>query len=154
MAKKTTKGLVKDTAIPPIDNVVQRSYEALKKGKLLGFQCNKCKTYGILAMGYSCPHCGSFDLTETTLSGKGKLLPCSTVVYPMPGINEKPYIAATVELDEGPVLTGRLYDVPKFDFDKPAKILDLIGMNVKMDVRKETVFGLKGQYCICFVPAK
>ena len=151
---KAVKKKNEEKVVPLIDNVIQRSYEALKKGKLLGIRCKKCGTYGIAAYGYVCPHCGGFDVEEVKLSGKGKLLPCSTVVYPMEGIVEKHYIAATVQLEEGPIITARLY-VPDFDYNKPSQILDLIGMELKMDIRKETVLGrVKGQYCICFVPVK
>ena len=152
--KSENKGAPGENIEPPIDNVIQRSYEALKDGRLLGFKCKKCNTYGILAMGYSCPHCGSFELEELELSGKGKLHPCSTVVYPMAGVFEEPYIAATVELDEGPLITGRLYDLDDFDFDEPKRIFDLIGMDIEIDIRRQNVLDLEEQYCVCFVPAK
>lgn len=142
---------------PPIDNVVQKARAALEEGKLLGLKCKKCGTYSILLAGYSCRHCGSFDLNQVELSGKARLMPCASIVYPLAeGFVEagQPYLCGVVELEEGPLMTARIYDVPNFDFkNKPEQILDLIGMKLKMDIRVETVLGMEGQYCICFVPA-
>lgn len=142
---------------PPIDNVLQKARAALKEGKLLGLKCKKCGTYSIVLAGYSCRHCGSFDLDWVELSGKAKLMPSASVVYPLgEGFVEigEPYLCGVVELEEGPLMTARIYDIPDFDFkNKPERVLDLIGIKLKMDIRVETVLDMEGQYCICFVPA-
>ena len=142
---------------PPIDNVLQKAREALKEGKLLGLKCKKCGTYSILLAGYSCRHCGSFDLEQVELSGKARLTPSASIVHSLgEGFVEtaEPYLCGVVELDEGPLLTARIYDVPNTDLrNKPEQIFDLIGMKLKMDIRVETVLEMENQYCICFVPA-
>lgn len=137
---------------PPIDNVVQKAYAALKQGKLMGLKCRKCGTHGVAMAGYSCRHCGSFELDWVELSGRGKLMPQASVVFSTDD-DAEPYLCGVVELEEGPLMTGRIYDVTGFDFNTPEQILDLIGMKLKMDIRIECVAELKDQYCVCFVPA-
>ncbi len=149
--------MAEETLHPPIEAVTQKARAALKEGKLLGLKCQKCHTYSIALAGYSCRHCGSFDLDWVELSGRAKLLPSASIVYPLGtdfiGIAEC-YLCGVVELEEGPLMTARIYDVPNVDLkNKPEQILDLIGMGLKMDIRIETILGTEGQYCICFVPA-
>ena len=141
----------------PIETVAQKGREALKEGKLLGLKCQKCGTYSIALAGYSCRHCGSFDLDWVELSGRAKLMPSASIVYPLgAGFQEtsEPYLCGVVELEEGPLMTARIYDVPNVDFkNKPEQLLELIGMKLKMDIRVESLLGMENQYCICFVPA-
>jgi len=99
--------------------------EALKKDKLLGLKCNKCRAYTVPPKKV-CVECNSEDLDIVELSGKGTIKTFTVIRVPPEGL-EAPYIVGLVELDEGPWLMGNIVDV-----DPNKATMDLIGQRVKL----------------------
>lgn len=102
-----------------MEPVLYNFYQFLKRGKIMGFKC-ECGEIAFPPRGL-CPFCGS-DIAEwVEMSGRGRLL------FAAAGANQffskDPFILATVQLDEGPVIAGPLHN-EKFDYSKPEKILD------------------------------
>jgi len=81
-----------------------RGYEEL--GKLRGFRCPQC---GLITAtwGLACSRCGTQDLVETELSGRGTVV--AFTIVSVPGdqfLNEAPYAYVVVELEGGGRVTG------------------------------------------------
>ena len=100
-----------------------------------GLKCNSCG-FSMLEPSFSCPNCGSEDLSPTEFSGEASIYTYTVVHVGFGHLASKaPYVLAIVELKEGlKVLTI----VENVDKDKVA-----IGDKVKFlkwDERKEPIF--------------
>jgi uncharacterized OB-fold protein len=91
--------------IPTIDTASAPYWEAAKEGQLLIAECTACGKVHHYPRPF-CPHCWSEDVHPVRASGTGKLYTYSTVyVNDLAPFKERlPYVAAIVELDEGPRL--------------------------------------------------
>lgn len=71
---------------------------------LLGGRCNACGYVFFPMQRYGCEKCGSTDLAEHAISGKGKLL-ASARVHLYAGKNRQaPFTVVSVRLDDGPIV--------------------------------------------------
>ena len=97
---------------PEIDGTTAAYWAGLAESRLLGYRCRSCATFADYPRGF-CPRCWSDDLDEVELSGRATLYTYSVVhVNPMPPFRDLvPYVAALVDLEEGPRLATRLVDV-------------------------------------------
>jgi uncharacterized protein len=99
--------------LPTIDLETQPFWDGLKEGKFLLRHCNACGTDHYYPRPF-CPTCWSDDVSWKEASGRGKVYTYSVVhVNDLPPFNERvPYVAAIVELDEGPRLMTNIEGVP------------------------------------------
>jgi uncharacterized protein len=97
--------LQKRNDIPTIDTASAPYWEAAKQGQLLIAQCAKCGKVHHYPRPF-CPFCWSEDVQPIKASGIGTLYTYSTVyVNDLAPFKERlPYVAAIVELAEGPRL--------------------------------------------------
>jgi uncharacterized OB-fold protein len=114
--------------LPNPDHETQAFWDACKEERLLLRHCNACGRDHYYPRPF-CPKCWSEDVTWKEASGDGTLYTFSIVrVNDLPPFHERvPYVAAIVELDEGPrVMTN----VEGLEFD------DLeIGMPLRVSFR-------------------
>jgi uncharacterized OB-fold protein len=76
-------------------------WKELEKGKIFTTKCKKCKIINFPPV-IDCGICGSSKVDWIELSGRGKILTYTKVfVKPASFSEEKPYIVAIAELDEG-----------------------------------------------------
>jgi len=89
--------------LPSIDIETKPFWDGLKERKFLLRHCNACGRDHYYPRPF-CPTCWSDDLSWKEASGRGTLYTYSIVhVNDLPPFNERvPYVAAIVELDEGP----------------------------------------------------
>ena len=93
---------------------------------LVGSKCETCDTY-YFPPREICPKCRrKGKMVEHVFSGKGKI-ESYTVVYSPPEELEgqAPYALAIIKLDEGPMLTAQIVDVPfeEIHIGMPVKVL-------------------------------
>ena len=117
--------------LPTPDPETQPYWDAAKEGKLLIRRCNACKRAYFYPRDF-CPHCWSEDVAWEEASGRATLYTWSVVRRnDLPPWGERvPYVAAVVDLEEGPRM---MTNVEGVDFDALA-----IGMPLGVDVRVET----------------
>ena len=91
--------------IPTIDSSSAPYWEAARDGRLLIAECAACAKVHHYPRPF-CPHCWSEDVRPVQAAGTGTLYPYSTVYVNdlAPFTDRLPYVAAIVELDEGPRL--------------------------------------------------
>ncbi|MCV7278102.1 Zn-ribbon domain-containing OB-fold protein [Mycolicibacterium flavescens] len=91
--------------IPVIDQVSEPYWAAARQGRLLIAKCRPCGRVHHYPRPF-CPHCWSDDVHPVQASGTGILYTYSTVyVNDLTPFSERlPYVAAIVELPEGPRL--------------------------------------------------
>ncbi|MDT5007959.1 MAG: uncharacterized protein QOJ24_5135 [Mycobacterium sp.] len=91
--------------IPTIDAASAPYWNAAREGRLLIAKCESCGRVHHYPRPF-CPHCWSEDVRPVQASGSGTLYTFSTVhVNDLAPFKERlPYVAAIVELDEGPRL--------------------------------------------------
>jgi uncharacterized OB-fold protein len=91
--------------IPTIDAASEPYWAAAKEGRLLVARCATCDRVHHYPRPF-CPHCWSEDVSPVPAAGTGTLYTYSTVyVNDLAPFKERlPYVAALVELDEGPRL--------------------------------------------------
>ncbi|MGO9103134.1 MAG: Zn-ribbon domain-containing OB-fold protein [Mycobacterium sp.] len=91
--------------IPVIDAASAPYWEAAKRGRLLIAECGACGKVHHYPRPF-CVHCWSEDVHPLPASGRGTLYTYSTVYVNdlQPFKNRLPYVAAIVELAEGPRL--------------------------------------------------
>jgi uncharacterized OB-fold protein len=91
--------------IPTIDAASAPYWEGARQGRLLIAQCQACGRVHHYPRPF-CPHCWSEDVQPIQANGTGTLYTYSTVyVNDLAPFKERlPYVAAIVELDEGPRL--------------------------------------------------
>jgi uncharacterized OB-fold protein len=97
--------LQKGNDIPTIDAASAPYWEAARQGRLLIAACAACGKVHHYPRPF-CPFCWSEDVRPVQASGGGTLYTYSTVyVNDLAPFKERlPYVAALVELDEGPRL--------------------------------------------------
>ncbi|WP_202320722.1 Zn-ribbon domain-containing OB-fold protein [Archaeoglobus neptunius] len=104
-------------------------FNALLEGKLIGQKCRDCGSYTCPPKA-TCDNCGSRNLEEVVLSGKGRIATFTTTyVAPSGYTDEAPYTVAMVELDEGPWIVGRI-DLPADEVERAGQ--ELIGARVSV----------------------
>lgn len=113
-----------------MEAVIHTFYEALREGKVLGKKCSKCGKIAFPPRGL-CARCGSANYEWIEMSGKGRILFASAGSSNFFG--GPPFLLATVELEEGPLTPGVLYD-DTFDFSDPESILAYNSTEAPMDV--------------------
>ncbi|MDT5291868.1 MAG: uncharacterized protein QOG79_2178 [Mycobacterium sp.] len=91
--------------IPTIDAASAPYWDAAREGRLLIAKCGACGKVHHYPRPF-CPHCWSEDVQPLQANGTGTLYTYSTVyVNDLAPFKERlPYVAAIVELDEGPRL--------------------------------------------------
>lgn len=89
--------------LPSTDSETQPFWDALRDGKFLLKHCNGCGRDHYYPRPF-CPYCWGDELEWVEASGRGTLYTYSVVhVNDLPPFNERvPYVAAIVELAEGP----------------------------------------------------
>ena len=89
--------------LPQPDLETQPFWDACKDGKFLLRHCNACNRDHYYPRPF-CPSCWSDDVSWKEASGRGNVYTYSVVhVNDLPPFHERvPYVAAIVELDEGP----------------------------------------------------
>jgi uncharacterized protein len=99
--------------IPTIDTASAPYWEAARHGRLLIARCTACTRVHHYPRPF-CPHCWSDDVHPVQASGTGTLYTYSTVYVNdlMPFKQRLPYIAAIVELDEGPRVMTTIEGAP------------------------------------------
>jgi uncharacterized OB-fold protein len=97
--------IVAGADIPIIDAASAPYWEAAKQGRLLIAECGACGEVHHYPRPF-CPHCWSEDVHPVQASGRGTLHTYSTVYVNdlEPFKDRLPYVAAIVELAEGPRL--------------------------------------------------
>lgn len=95
------------------NSVVEKYYDHLKKGQIIGHKCSKCG--GITFPPTSaCEHCGCFHYKDFEFSGKGKVHFISHGMTPPPNprfSDLAPYAYGLVELEEGVIVYGLITNI-------------------------------------------
>ena len=101
---------------PLIEDESAPFWDGLKEHKLLIKHCTACDAYHYYPRPF-CPSCWSDDVEWYEASGRARVYSYSTVyVNDLPPFGpEVPYVAAVVELEEGPRMMTRLVDCTKDD---------------------------------------
>lgn len=117
--------------LPTPDDSTEPYWAAARDGKLLFKHCNACGRNHFYPRPF-CPHCWSEDVEWQEAGGGATLYTYSVVhVNDLPPFPERvPYLAAVVDLDEGPRVMTNLVDVD------PADVR--IGMPLRVAFREET----------------
>ena len=104
--------------------------------RLMGVVCEDCGAK-LLPRRLVCPHCKSHNLLAHQFNGEGTVY-SHTAVYDAPSGYEGyvPYLAALVQLDEGPLVAAQLTDV---EIDEVH-----VGMPVEMVTRRLREYGESG----------
>ncbi len=98
---------------PEIDLVNSALFTGLKNGKLLIQQCNDCKNLQFYPKPI-CVKCGSLNLGWKESNGRGKIYTFTLIKRVIMNSkefeSELPYLIASVELEDGIRIYGRLKD--------------------------------------------
>jgi hypothetical protein len=87
-------------------------FEEARAGRLTGIRCGKCGELAIPPREF-CPACHERAWTPAPLSGAGTITSFTIIrVAPRGFRGQVPYAIASVRLDEGVSVLGRLVDVP------------------------------------------
>lgn len=102
--------------LPTVDDASRPYWAAAASGALLIAKCADCGALHHYPRPF-CPSCWSENVSAIESSGRGTLYTYSTVfVNDLPPFKEHlPYVAALVELDEGPRLMTRIVDCDPAD---------------------------------------
>lgn len=97
--------IMKRADIPVIDAASAPYWEGARLGQLMIAECGKCAKVHHYPRPF-CPHCWDDDIRPVQASGQGTLYTYSTVYANdlAPFAERLPYVAAIVELAEGPRL--------------------------------------------------
>lgn len=98
------------TPVPTEDN--QPFWDALRDGRLVVQDCSDCGGL-VHPPRPMCPQCGSFAHGWREMSGRGEVysyVVTHQAIHPS-FEGHTPYVTATVQLEEGPLLTTNLVDV-------------------------------------------
>ena len=129
-----------------LEKVVEKFYQGLEEGKILGKKCTKCGAVEFPPV-YACNTCGCWDTEWVEISGKAKL---HSIVMPA-ALSTKPeykalgkYAYGEVELEEGSRLNAVVRGINK---KKRNELLDKLPVDVKAaiyqrDGYKTVVFDL------------
>ena len=101
--------------LPSPDAETMPFWDAAKEGRLLIKRCRACDEFHFYPRPF-CPHCWSEDVEWVEAGGKATLYTWSIVRRnDLPPFPERvPYVAAIVDLDEGPRMMTNVVDC---DFD-------------------------------------
>ncbi|MFB6899944.1 Zn-ribbon domain-containing OB-fold protein [Streptomyces hydrogenans] len=104
------------TATPDIDAFTRPYWDAAAEGRLLLRRCRACARPHHYPREF-CPHCWSEDVDWEAASGRATLYTWSVVHRnDLPPFGERvPYVAAVVDLAEGPRMMTQVVDVPEDD---------------------------------------
>jgi uncharacterized protein len=95
----------------PLD-LTGQFYRHLAQGSLRLQRCETCNTYRHIPREM-CPTCYSDQWEWARCSGRGEVHTWTTTVRALhPAFTDTPFVLATVTMEEGPRLLGRLIDVP------------------------------------------
>jgi uncharacterized OB-fold protein len=96
---------------PTIEADTREFWDATAEGRLLLRHCRACDEVHYYPRNF-CPSCWSDDVDWVEAKGTGSLYTWSLVMQnDLPPFHEQvPYVAAIVELDEGPRMMTRLVD--------------------------------------------
>jgi uncharacterized OB-fold protein len=99
--------------LPSPDVETQPFWDACREGRFLVKHCRACGKDHFYPRPF-CPFCWSDQVEWKEASGRGTLYTYSIVhVNDLPPFNERvPYVAAVVELDEGPKVMTNIEDAP------------------------------------------
>ena len=98
--------------LPSPDPETQPFWDACRQGRFLVRHCNACGRDYFYPRPF-CPHCSSRDIEWFTASGRGTLHTYVISHRPAPGFQDYvPYVAAIVELDEGPRVMTNIEGTP------------------------------------------
>ena len=99
--------------LPSPDPETQPFWDACRQGRFLVRHCNACGRDYFYPRPF-CPTCWSDDVDWKQASGRGTLYTYSVVhVNDLPPFSERvPYVAAIVELDEGPRVMTNIEGTP------------------------------------------
>lgn len=129
-----------------LEKVVEKFYQGLEEGKILGKKCTKCGAVEFPPV-YACNTCGGWDMEWVEISGKAKL---HSIVMPA-ALSTKPeykalgkYAYGEVELEEGSRLNAVVRGINK---KKRNELSDKLPVDVKAaiyqrDGYKTVVFDL------------
>jgi uncharacterized OB-fold protein len=133
--------------IPTIDAASALYWDAARDGRLLIAECAACGKLHHYPRPF-CPHCWSEDVRPVEASGSGTLYTYSTVfVNDLAPFKERlPYVAAIVELDEGPRLMTTIEGMD------PARLE--VGMTVTAVFRPVDEDSPDGAYLTVFTPSE
>ena len=97
--------------LPTIEPETKQFWDAAKQGQLMLGKCNGCGKLHYYPRPM-CPHCWSEDVGMTPASGRGVLYTYSTVyVNDLPPFKARlPYVAASVDLEEGVRVSTNMVD--------------------------------------------
>ena len=97
--------------LPLIEDDTREFWEGTRDGRLLLRHCNACDDVHYYPRNF-CPSCWSDDVDWVEAAGGATLYTWSTVYQnDLPPFNDQvPYVAAIVELDEGPRMMTRIVD--------------------------------------------
>ncbi|MER5530968.1 OB-fold domain-containing protein [Streptomyces sp. NPDC002677] len=100
--------------LPEPDAFTRPYWEAAAEGRLLLRRCGSCGRAHHYPREF-CPHCWSEDVTWETASGRAHLYTWSVVHRnDLPPFGDRvPYVAAVVDLAEGPRMMTELVDTPE-----------------------------------------
>ncbi|MEU9913519.1 Zn-ribbon domain-containing OB-fold protein [Streptomyces sp. NPDC051001] len=99
--------------VPEPDAFTRTYWDAAEEGRLLVRRCGACGRTHHYPREF-CPHCWSEDVTWEPASGRAELYTWSVVHRnDLPPFGERtPYIAAVVQLAEGPRMMTEVVDAP------------------------------------------
>lgn len=103
--------------LPVITHLSEPFWEAALQHKLELQRCDECGTYQWYPKAW-CIECGSRKLKWTEVKGEGTVYSYTIVRHAKANptfSDEVPFAMAAVELDEGPRMYGRLFDLPLED---------------------------------------
>lgn len=103
-----------------MEAVIYNFFQFLKQGKIMGRKC-LCGEIAFPPRGL-CLACGGDLAHWVEMAGKGKLLFASAGANRF--YSEEPFILATVQLDEGPIIAAPLLNEDSFDHSQPEQIWD------------------------------
>jgi uncharacterized protein len=133
--------------IPVVDSASAPYWAAAREGRLLIAKCESCQRVHHYPRPF-CPHCWSEDVHPVAASGHGTLYTYSTVYVNdlSPFSGRLPYVAAIVELDEGPRLMTAIEGVAADDLR--------VGMLVTAVFRPVDADDPESPYLTVFTPIK
>jgi uncharacterized OB-fold protein len=114
--------------LPTPDDYSRTWWDAATDGRLLVVRCLRCGRAHLYPRPF-CPRCGSDDVSWEEASGEAVLYTWSVVHRnDLPPFNEKvPYVAAIVDLVEGPRMVTNVVDCDPEELD--------VGMRLRVDFR-------------------
>jgi uncharacterized OB-fold protein len=116
-----------------LEKVVEKFYEGLEEGKLLGRKCSECGAVEFPPV-YACNTCGCMDTEWVEISGKAKM---KSIVMPA-ALSSKPEYAkfgafayGEVEIEEGACFNAVVKGINK---KKRKELLDKLPVNVHAEI--------------------